>query len=188
MSTRARFLKEALRCYDANDWRGLEELAIDLHANASEVDGFTDEDNRVLNKMGTELRQETGAHLASERTRLSTPHPSMSAEILTKHFKNLSPSALKTMLAALREARSHLHEDADSGNANPLDPLDCHYAAELLQKLEMIVDRAARLGRMPIQAVPSKEVQRYFQEAHDCYLYGFEVACAVLCRQVLESR
>ena len=172
---------------NSNDWQGLEELAIDLHGNEDLVEEFSDTDNRVLSEMGTELRQDRGARLASERTRLSPARPSMSAEILTRHFKKLSPSALKTMLAALTEARSHLHEDVGGGNANPVDPLDCHYAKEMVQKLEMIVDRAARLSRMPIEAVPGMEVQRYFQEAHDCYLYGFEVASAVLCRAILES-
>ena len=28
---------------------------------------------------------------------------------------------------------------------------------------------------------------QYFEEAHACFLYGFPIACAVLCRAILES-
>ncbi len=31
------------------------------------------------------------------------------------------------------------------------------------------------------------EIKQYFEEAHQCYLYGFNIACAVLCRSILES-
>jgi hypothetical protein len=35
--------------------------------------------------------------------------------------------------------------------------------------------------------LPRDDVKKYWEEAHRCYLYGFPVACAVLCRAMLES-
>jgi hypothetical protein len=34
---------------------------------------------------------------------------------------------------------------------------------------------------------PAPKVRRYFAEVPQCFLYGFRVACAVLCRALLES-
>jgi hypothetical protein len=57
----------------------------------------------------------------------------------------------------------------------------------VLKKLDMVVARALRLERLPVGTAPNAAVLRYFQEAHDCYRYGFDIACAVLCRAILES-
>ncbi len=50
-----------------------------------------------------------------------------------------------------------------------------------------MVSSASRLQKLELQRIPKPNVQRYFEEAHRCYLYGFKVACAVLCRAILES-
>jgi len=41
--------------------------------------------------------------------------------------------------------------------------------------------------QISLEGVPDKELRRYFEEAHHCYLYGLDVACAVLCRAILDS-
>ena len=48
--------------------------------------------------------------------------------------------------------------------------------------------RATLLDTVEIDEIPSKSVKKYFEEAHRCFLYGFPVATAVLCRAVLEAR
>jgi Domain of unknown function (DUF4145) len=58
-----------------------------------------------------------------------------------------------------------------------------------LWQLPELLRRASHL--LPLQinadnALPS-DVERYFSEAHQCYLYGFPVACAALCRAILEA-
>lgn len=69
--------------------------------------------------------------------------------------------------------------------------IEQHFAHEFVTKLPKIVERAASLDEIGDEEiakslVPSR-VKEYFAEAHRCYLYGFPVACAVLCRAILES-
>ena len=69
--------------------------------------------------------------------------------------------------------------------------IEQHFANELVKKLPKIVERATSLDEIGDEEidkglVPS-HVKMYWGEAHRCYLYGFHVACAVLCRAILES-
>ena len=69
------------------------------------------------------------------------------------------------------------------------DDLDALYSSELIGKLDRIVDRAASLDphKVDVGQVQDPGTRAYFQEAHRCYLYGFNAACAVMCRAILES-
>src|SRR5208283_5379472 len=67
------------------------------------------------------------------------------------------------------------------------DSIDSFFTQELLEKVPQAVSRAASLGQMSLERVPDKELRHYFGEAHSCFLYGLNVACAVLCRAILES-
>ena len=67
--------------------------------------------------------------------------------------------------------------------------LDAKYSLELIGKLENIVRRAALLDphEADTRQIHDDGVRAQFQEAHRCYLYGFNAACAILCRAILES-
>jgi hypothetical protein len=69
------------------------------------------------------------------------------------------------------------------------DDLDALYSSELIGKLDRVVDRAASLDphKVDVGKVHDSGTRAYFQEAHRCYLYGFNAACAVMCRAILES-
>jgi hypothetical protein len=67
------------------------------------------------------------------------------------------------------------------------DALDAALTEEMLGKLPKAVDRAVRLEMLSLDLIPDEAVKGYFEEAHRCYLYGFHVACAVLCRAILAS-
>ncbi len=43
------------------------------------------------------------------------------------------------------------------------------------------------IERIEVEAAVPPDLIRYFEEAHQSYLYGFPVACAVLCRAIVES-
>ena len=47
--------------------------------------------------------------------------------------------------------------------------------------------RASLLDVVETAKIPSESVEKYFEEAHRCFLYGFPIATAVLCRAVLEA-
>lgn len=195
MSNRSRFLREALRCYEAKDGTGLHDLAVDLDEDrySDEVEGFSEDDNLVLREMDQELSKEAGALRASERTRVGTTASLDYWAIIAKYLRRLSPTARNAMISAYEEVRKGaLRENSDDrrevgGDVSEAGSLDCYYASEVLQKLETVVSRAVRLDRISVEALPNSEVQRYFQEAHDCHLYGFDIASTVLCRAILES-
>jgi hypothetical protein len=71
------------------------------------------------------------------------------------------------------------------------DRLDAFYAEQVLGKLPKIVERTLAFDELERggirREIPREDVKKYFEEAHRCYLYGFFVACAVLCRAMLES-
>jgi hypothetical protein len=116
--------------------------------------------------------------------------------IRPSHY-NLTRDNFRGRCGHFCEGRPPCHPDRYCQGVSPLseetakkdetDALDCHYASEALEKLDTLVARAMRLERLPVGTAPNAAVQRYFQEAHDCYLYGFDIACAVLCRAILEA-
>jgi hypothetical protein len=69
------------------------------------------------------------------------------------------------------------------------EDLDALYSSELVGKLDRIVERATSLHPHKADASQIRDpgTRAYFQEAHRCYLYGFNAACAVMCRAILES-
>ncbi|MGD1155769.1 MAG: DUF4145 domain-containing protein [Terriglobia bacterium] len=77
-------------------------------------------------------------------------------------------------------------EDLDPSEA--ADYLDAAYSSELIGKLDEIVERAALLGPHEVDVTQVQQpICAYFKEVHGCFLYGFPVACAVLCRAILEA-
>lgn len=68
-----------------------------------------------------------------------------------------------------------------------VEVLEQRYLAEILGKLEKVIARACRLQRLDLSRIPRRDARIYFEEAHRCYLYGFSIACAVMCRAILES-
>ncbi|MBZ5562237.1 MAG: DUF4145 domain-containing protein [Acidobacteriia bacterium] len=82
-----------------------------------------------------------------------------------------------------REARSHSSVPAE----HDIDGLDSHYCEEVLDTLELIVSRASALEAVRTESIPNTKVRRCFEEAMRCYLYGFNMACAAMCRALLEA-
>jgi hypothetical protein len=68
------------------------------------------------------------------------------------------------------------------------EALDATYSAEIVGKLETTVSRATLLAPHEVDACQAPAALRgYFKEVHNCFLYGFPIACAVLCRALLEA-
>ncbi len=77
----------------------------------------------------------------------------------------------------------------EPGPADIAEDLDAHYSLQIIGKLDKIVERATSLDPHKVDAsqIPDPNIRAYFEEAHRCYLYGFNAACAVMCRAILES-
>jgi hypothetical protein len=99
----------------------------------------------------------------------------------TDAFDPLPPTERQVFRDKFAKALPHMRFEDDE------DALDAALAEELLEKLHKAVDRALDLDEVSLDRIPSEDVKRYFDEAHRCYLYGFPVACAVLCRAILAS-
>jgi hypothetical protein len=95
------------------------------------------------------------------------------------------PPADRELLFSQLERRSSFQQTEEQARGAPTDLLDSYYAREVLEKLQLVLFRVSWLERITLKGVPPN-VQAYIDEAHACFLYGFEVASAVLCRAVLE--
>ena len=69
-----------------------------------------------------------------------------------------------------------------------IDLLDLYYSRQVLVKLETIVRRVSSLESVETPKIPIESIEKYFKEAHQCFLYGFHIATAVLCRAVLAAQ
>jgi hypothetical protein len=141
-----------------------------------EVIGFF---QRTLSERHTAV----GREVLVRRTTLAEPHP-----FKPSRQQSLSPAALK-LLRELLEQRENKGEPVENKvhQASRQDEIDAALTEEVLGKLSNAVSRALRLEDMELLPVTPDALKRYFEEANRCYLYGFKIACAVLCRAILEE-
>jgi hypothetical protein len=78
-----------------------------------------------------------------------------------------------------------LDQAAEGWSEYVSDQIDQHYSYELVARLEQIVERASALDQVRMK-VSKSEVRKLFREAHEAYLYGFDVASIALCRGLIE--
>jgi len=109
----------------------------------------------------------------------------------TGALEGLTPEQTRTFQTALERVFTEGKADRKLGTtvsmAGDEDAIDAAFAEELLEKLPGVVSRAKSLDTLNLDHIPDDDVRRYFREAHRCYLYGFNLACAVLSRAILES-
>jgi hypothetical protein len=104
-----------------------------------------------------------------------------------KHFRRmerLSPEAIEVLYNAGKEAIARA--EPPSGGSG-VESVNGYYAEELVGKLDGIVPRASALEKLDPKDISNQSLVKYFEEAHSCFLYGFRVAGAVLCRAMLET-
>jgi hypothetical protein len=109
----------------------------------------------------------------------------------TGAFGDLSPGDRRRFLTAIQQAipkiRLKVVQSREPSDSPDEDAIDAELTNELVEKLPEAVYRASRLPPMSLGQMPKEDVKHFFNEAHNCYLYGYNVACAVLCRAILES-
>lgn len=138
-----------------------------------------------VEKLVSDSKVHAGRVQATGRTSLGQP-----PKFKTNAINDLRPEqarALHHALEALREKSASSGRSGTPSESEVLDRLDAAFAEEVLGKLPKIVNRAALLDEINLDRVPDKSIRSYFDDAHRCYLYGFHVACAVLCRAIIES-
>lgn len=113
-------------------------------------------------------------------------------EFTSEFFKYHSPDAINRVMEILSNIEPKLHKAAEvhGGKPDPVgeaDEIEAALAEEILGKLPKAVDRASDLDGMNLGRIPVEHLKRYFEEAHRCYLFGFNIACAVLCRALVDT-
>ena len=182
-SKRAEILKELLPYINNGDYTEYEELII---FGASSFDEVLECLTRTPNEGNDHTLYKTvfqllADHKVHDGKREMTMRLSLDQ---TPSLKSTARDALSRENPPLLRA---LEEGLPGAKAANEDAIDAAFAEELLQKLPEVVSRASSLDSMDIQRVPKPNLRRYFFEAHRCYLYGFTVASAVLCRAILET-
>jgi hypothetical protein len=149
----------------------------DIAARRSER--MDDSIGKALRELVSDVTLHRGRSRVARRVSLNQPRP----------FKPTTEESRRLLEALERHLGQKL--PANSPEALPLadveDAIDAELTREVLGILPNMVDRTLRLDDMLLDHIPNKDVQRYFHEAHRCYQYGFPIACAVLCRAILES-
>lgn len=125
--------------------------------------------------------------------RLRTKLTSSTAEgqHLAAMFRSrLSPegwAALLKILEEIPEALAAIETSPTNEGELLLDQLDAAFTREILRKLDRVVARSAKLDESEAGAIHHKGLNLSWEEAHRCYLYGFRIASAILCRATLET-
>jgi hypothetical protein len=140
--------------------------------------------------LASDSKVDHGRAHAARRVSLGEP-----PNFKTNAFDNLRPEQRRTIRdlleKALRERSASGEQQRTPSESEVADALEAAFAEEVLGKLPKIVSRASELDELEPtdirREIPRDDVKKYFEEAHRCYLYGFPVACAVLCRAILES-
>jgi hypothetical protein len=194
MSRRASIFSKILPYIDKDDWEEYDDFIVfgreAFRALGTRPPTGEEERDQVvcedLDAFFEKISRQRGLGLATERTTLDGATP----VDLSNAMKDLHPETLETMAKAIE---SKLAEQGalpvgvvPHSDAGHYDALDRHYAEQVISKLSRIVRLVSAIE--PVEAgrnsVPA--VRGYFAEVHNCFLYGFHVACAVLCRALLE--
>jgi hypothetical protein len=137
---------------------------------------------RAVHELISHLRLHEGRSRVARRVSLDSP-PQLKTDALSEES-----NALWEILAKKKhESVGDVRQPPASPESTVEDAIDAALADELLGKLPKMVDRTLRLDEINVRDVDNQDVKRYFYEALRCYLYGFPIACAVLCRAILAS-
>jgi hypothetical protein len=171
-SRRARILKRVLqwvnqdRFEDYDSWMLFGNRGADTSGEQEELYKLSKPEDEPAYEILGDVQRDIGEMSAAKRTSLE-PHP---PKILGK------------------EAPADWRNKQEPPLPDVVEYLDAHYSSELLGKLDKLVERAVLLGPHEVNVSQVHDpIRAYFKEVHNCFLYGLPIACAVLCRALLEA-
>ena len=128
-------------------------------------------------ELASDLRRRQGVLRASDRTSVAGPPPAKAPRgtDLLKAIEQVTGKPVEQTMQRFAETENQRAEAFDQ-----------FYANLLLEKLDDIVKRVSLFEPIEVQA-QNPEVQEYFKEAHNLYLFGFRIGAAVLCRPLIDS-
>jgi hypothetical protein len=132
-----------------------------------------------LRKFLDDLNRHTGRDSVRERATLNPP-----SEFKSDAFKDASSEEIRQKFELIRKVLTVKPVLTPQSEEKAVERA---LIEELLGKVPKAVTRAISLERLEYGSFPVKHLKGYFEEAHRCYLYGFNIACAVLCRAIVET-
>jgi hypothetical protein len=129
-----------------------------------------------------------GRRTAARRVTIGKLPPEWTRAEIEEWLLSLTPDKREQVTRYILGSLLTCKVDPETGTSisREEDNLDAALALDMLDQLEKSFAATKEYRVLRIQNA-SPWVQQYFEEAHRCYIHGFEVACAVLCRGLLEA-
>jgi hypothetical protein len=183
-SSRVPILRRVLDCINSREYDNQGDYMIfgsDLDEIISSLcDGYQrPQDADAVRVLLSDLKTDLGRKHAARRTSIDAA----AGPQRLRGMEGLSPQSRQMFVDAAQSAPPF----RPPSEAVVIDHLDAYYAQELLGKIDRIVGRASALQELDPKDVSNRDLCEYFNEAHRCFLYGFRIAAAVLCRSILET-
>ena len=196
-SRRSRILRRVLEYINAGAWwaekNGLlvfgkrESVEACIQSAAPSVD-ISNDAIREAQAIRSRVIASRGRRAAAKRVTIGKLPPESTKAEVEEWLLGLAPARREEVTKYILECLSACRIDPETGAPikRDEDNLDAALATDMLDQLDKSVSATREYRVLRIKHA-SPWVQQYFEEAHRCYLHGFEVACAVLCRGLLEA-
>jgi hypothetical protein len=186
-SKRAEILRKVLDYVNHDDWDEFDGFmifgkeAFDIWAGVLEAS--KDYDHTPFRDAASKSKVSRGRRALAKRVKLGTlPNDETLSEML-KMLKRVAP---RIDIEGLRKTLGFTGNCVPPTPAAQIDEIDAALATEFVGLLDGSIGKIGTYDDMPVRPLNAK-VERYFDQAHRCHLYGLDIACAVLCRAILES-
>lgn len=196
-SRRSRILRRVLEYINAGAWWaekngllvfGKRESVEACMQSATPAVEISNDAIREAQAIRSRVLASRGRRAAAKRVTIGKLPPESTKAEVEEWLLGLAPARREEVTKYVLESLSACRVDPETGAPikRDEDNLDAALAADMLDQLDKSVSATREYRILRIRHA-SPWVQQYFEEAHRCYLHGFEVACAVLCRGLLEA-
>jgi hypothetical protein len=185
-SKRAGILRKVLDYINHGDWDEFDGFmifgkeAFDIWTGV--VEASKDYDDTPFRDADSKSKISRGKRAIAKRVSLGTLPDD---QTIPEHIRMLKRVAPRIDLEALHNLLGG-HRATASSPVAEIEEIDAALATEFVDLLDVSMGKISSYDDMPVR-YPNPRVQKYFDQAHRCHLYGLGIACAVLCRAILES-
>jgi hypothetical protein len=157
-------------------------------SSAPQTVGISDDAVKQVQAIRSSILARRGKRAAARRLSVGQLPPEPTKVEIEEWLLSLKPERREEVLKYIGESLSVARIDPETNTPTRRedDNLDAALALDVINQLETSFSKIKEYPVLRIQHA-SPWVQQYFEEAHRCYIYGMEVACAVLCRGLLEA-
>jgi hypothetical protein len=150
--------------------------------------GLSTDAIKEVQAIRTQIISNRGRRAAAKRVAVGKLPPEPTSVEIESWFLALSPEKREEVTNYINESLSVKPIDPDTKSVigREEDSLDAALALEMVDMLDKSVSRVSTYKELEVKHA-SPWVQEYFAQAHRCYMFGLDVACAVLCRALLEA-